>query len=224
MTDKIPDLLNQKLELLKQEQTYTDELKKISPLDDQARFSLEAKKANVIAQIDGVALQLKGAEIDQAQDAIRAAEEEEERIIQSKIGLVHEIAKVYEMRAAGPDTPALRLKTVDLALEASQKEIDLKQTQVAALRLRIDAASADEVKGLTRLLDGEQDELGKLVEIGVLLREVRAATIAIDDPSTPTARVNALKAERQTVSEAFEKLQSDVNELNQAEIKKRSPG
>ncbi len=224
MTGKIHDLLTQKLKLLQDEQTCTDQLKTISPLDDRARFSLEAKKANLIAQIDGVALELKRAEIGQAQDAIRAAEEEEERIIKSKIGLAEEIAKVYETRAAEPDTPALRLKTVELALDASRKEINLKQTQVATLRLRIDAATGDEGKRVKGLLDGEQDELGKLVEIGVLLQELRAVTIATDDPSTPPDRIIALKAERQKVGEAVEKLQTAVNELNQAEIKNRSQG
>ncbi len=69
---------------------------------------------------------------------------------------------------------------------------------------------------------GEQTELGMLEKIAGLITEVRAATILINDPSTPRERVEVLTGEREAENQEAAALQIAINEQNAKEIEARS--
>ncbi len=221
MPDDVGELLKQKLALLEDEHRLMEELQDTG-LGASEKLSLEAEKAGITVKIDEIALQLKHAEIIGAEGDIRKQEEEEEAIIGTKICLIKEAAQVLRKRASDPDDAALQLLSVDLSLNASREEVKLKKTQINTLKLRLAKASGGEVERLTTLLHGEQTELGMLEKIAGLITEVRAATILINDPSTPRERVEVLTGEREAENQEAAALQIAINEQNAKEIEARS--
>jgi len=190
---------------------------------DADRWELESQKLNALSQVDQTELKLKNLEIQNvsANQSLMQAEQAEVDLMNSKILLAKQEAKILTLLTTDPDNFSLVEQYEPLEMEVNQKELSQKQQQVNTLLLRLASASGEEATRLQALITGEQNECIAVLQLISLAIQTATLQSRIHDPNTPSSSIAGLKAQLAALQQQSVATQLAMRQQNVAQLDTR---